>query len=120
MDTEDQTTRELIGKEIRKARIDHGYTQAELARKLEVTQQFISSVERGVCDCPVWLIDSLSRSINLNQLKVCRIKGTLPEWMTKRIANRSDDPTISKILFLIASGREFSVKEPPRRSYRRY
>ena len=48
------------GKRIQQLRIKHGYTQGELARKLNVDRSFLSCVESGKKGCSIDLLVQLS------------------------------------------------------------
>ncbi|MNE76853.1 HTH-type transcriptional regulator ImmR [compost metagenome] len=60
----------LIGKRIRRAREEHGLTQEVLAEKLDVSNAYISKIERG------------KTAINLERLsQICVILDESPEYI---------------------------------------
>lgn len=53
---------EASGNELRRLRLKHGLTQAELAKKLgDVHTQFVSNWERGLCAPPTHVMGKLSK-----------------------------------------------------------
>jgi transcriptional regulator with XRE-family HTH domain len=50
---------------IKQAREKAGVTQKDLAKVLQVNAQFISNIERGVCQMPVRHFRLISKTLNL-------------------------------------------------------
>jgi len=80
----------LIGKRIRKAREDKGLTQEKLAEKLDVSNAYISKIERG------------KAAVNLNRLsQICGILEESTEYMLSGANRATDDYLRNEIMFML-------------------
>ncbi len=104
-----------IGNIIRESRKRCNFTQTDLASRLQVTQQFISAIERGKCDCPDWLIFELKQIILVDYWQIYRLKETLPTWLLPNIAARTVEDNVKKVLFYIVGGRVITFSPLPRK-----
>jgi len=66
-----------LGLYLKEKRIEHGYTQAELAEELgDVHSQFVSNWERGVCAPPGHCFQYLIEVLKLNREKLIHVMLT--------------------------------------------
>jgi len=79
-----------IGNRIRISREKSGLTQEELAERLDLSTQFISTIERGVAGA------SLETIINL-----CDVLNVSSEWLLRgRAATPNADNIVAKLMLL--------------------
>ena len=71
---------EVIGKRIKKARLENNYTQEELAEKLDISIAFLSRVERG------------NSHINLKRLnQLCGFLGVTEGYILNGVSSTSNN-----------------------------
>lgn len=81
---------EIIGKRIKKCREDEGYTQEQLAEFLDVSNAYISKIERG------------KTSINLNTLAtICEYLKVTPSFILTGATCASDNYLRNEITELL-------------------
>ncbi|MEX0596410.1 MAG: helix-turn-helix transcriptional regulator [Candidatus Paceibacterota bacterium] len=93
-----------IGKRISEARIKKGWSQRELARRLNKDNAFISRIERGKLDPNLELLDSISTLLDVEFFY------TDEEINLMNDLELSDDELIDKYN-LTVDGKEVSAKE---------
>jgi transcriptional regulator with XRE-family HTH domain len=71
-----------IADRIRRARLDHGLSQVELAQKLGVTQGTISRAERGNGDIRLGTLLELTRALDLDLVVIKRSQRALVDRLT--------------------------------------
>lgn len=75
----------IIGKRLKQARIDSGFTQEMLAEKLNVSVAFLSRLETG------------SSHINLHRLEqICRITGVSEGYILNGVSEEASDYLIDE------------------------
>ncbi|MBP1991814.1 helix-turn-helix domain-containing protein [Paenibacillus eucommiae] len=80
----------LIGKRIRKAREDHGITQEKLAEQLDVSNAYISKIERG------------KTPINLQRLsELCAILEKSTEYILSGTNSSTGDYLRNEIMMML-------------------
>lgn len=99
-----------LGAQFRKARIENSYSQADVASRLEVTQQFVSAIERGVCECPDWVLEKLLDLYGLNEWDIQRKRGLLPRWLIERLVSVTESPNVRRALVMVASGAAVNLR----------
>lgn len=77
---------EKIGKFIAKLRMEKGYTQNDLAKKINVTNKAVSKWERGLGFPDITLLEPLSTELNISILEL--LKG---EFINEQKNEKSDD-----------------------------
>lgn len=68
-----------IGSRIKQARENIGWTQEELAEKMSLSTQFISTIERGVAGASLGTIISLCEVLNVSSEWLLCGKQTVPD-----------------------------------------
>ncbi len=66
-----------IGMKVRQERLNHGWTQEELAEKTDMSPSFIGQIERGVKVVSIETLKRLSRVFGLKSAEFLREKGAL-------------------------------------------
>ncbi|MFF2909201.1 helix-turn-helix domain-containing protein [Paenibacillus sp. NPDC057934] len=80
----------IIGRRIKSAREKKGMTQENLAEKLDVSNAYISKIERG------------KTPISLDRLSdLCRVLEESPEYMLRGSNNASDDYLRNEIMAML-------------------
>lgn len=80
----------VIGKRIRKIREDKGLTQEDLAEKLDVSNAYISKIERG------------RTTLSLERLSgLCRVLEESPEYILQGTDQSSDDYLRHEIIAML-------------------
>jgi transcriptional regulator with XRE-family HTH domain len=80
----------MIGNRIRKAREDRGITQEILAESMEVSNAYISKIERG------------RTPVNLDNLdKICAVLETSPEYILHGTNTSTDEYMRNEIIDLL-------------------
>ncbi len=81
---------QVIGGRIRKAREDKGITQELLAERIDVSNAYISKIERG------------KTAVNLDNLdKICTALNISIEFILKGTSTAADDPHRNDILEML-------------------
>ncbi|TBL80854.1 helix-turn-helix domain-containing protein [Paenibacillus thalictri] len=80
----------IIGKRIRKARENKGFTQEQLAESLSVSNVYVSKIERG------------KTPINLDRLsQICMVLEESPEYMIGGANHASEDYLRHEIITML-------------------
>lgn len=66
MENDDLDYRKQIGKKIKLARTQSGFTQEQLAEKLSLSTRYISQLERGISFGTASTIINICKSLNIN------------------------------------------------------
>lgn len=102
-----------LGPLLREMRLRAGLTQEQLAEKIDATQQYISSVERGK-NSPSWkYLFRLANTVGSNVVVLLRALGLIPaihEGVEKQIAELVTEVPEFAELFEIA--RQAAAKDP--------
>lgn len=56
-----------VGKMVKTLRLKQGMTQAELAEKLNFHMQYISNIERGLCNIPKLRISDFAKALGVSK-----------------------------------------------------
>lgn len=70
--------RVLVGRNVRRARIEKGLSQEELAERAGTSQFYVSSLEAGRRNPTVVMVFELARAIGVNHLDLLRPDGESP------------------------------------------
>ncbi len=59
-----------LAKNVRKERIKQGLTQADLAEKANLHNNYIGLIERAQCNISILTLEKLARALNINESKL--------------------------------------------------
>jgi transcriptional regulator with XRE-family HTH domain len=88
----------IIGEKIRKRRIDLGYTQVFLSKRLSTTQNAVSNIEKGKAGLPIEKLIKISEIlkvdlnyfVTLNNIDQKEIRIRVLEELTKHLEKRNE------------------------------
>lgn len=90
--------RAKIGKKVRHERLKHGWTQEELAEKIELHPSFIGQIERGIKAAGFGTLERLSRVFGMTTADFLKEnyapKPCKPQSMERKIVNLLKGSTI--------------------------
>lgn len=81
-----------IGESLKKARIDAGITQAELARRLDVTPQTVSQYERGLINPKIETLRKFADALGVNVDTLCGENLRLGMYVLDALNDKSFTP----------------------------
>jgi transcriptional regulator with XRE-family HTH domain len=68
--------KQLLGKRIRKVRIERGFSQEELAEKAGLHYTYVGAVERGEKNCTITVLERIALGLNIPLAELIEFSGS--------------------------------------------
>ena len=96
------------GKRLKELRISLGYTLAFVARKLDITTNYLSLIERGERKPSEIVMYKMSEFYKLNPIEIFSLYGTIPTEQVEKIISC---PSLVKIISQLSTDERFTEEE---------
>ena len=96
------------GKKLKELRISFGYTLAFVAKRLDITINYLSLIERGQRKPSEVVMHRMSEFYNLNPIEIFSLYGIVP---TEQIEKIISCPSLVKIISNLSADDRFSEEE---------
>lgn len=91
-----------LGDYVRYARLQRGWTQADLGERIGVDRAYISQIETGARKWPRELIPALSRVLGITQIDMARAAGLIDDGPSVAEARPTYDETAERLSRIVA------------------
>lgn len=96
------------GIKIKEMRTSHGYTLEQVAKKLHITTNYLSLIERGKRKPSEVVMYGLANHFNLNPIEIFSLYGSVPTTELDRVIS---SPSLVKILSNLSADESFTEEE---------